>query len=312
MDNNAEIIEILKNSMVEGYTSYRLYIYPDIPDEMIGNMLKGLKLPLFYDDILALFDISIWGKCKRGLVFIKNGFYTSRTLDSAYYVNYKDIVKCEIDKDSLNIVLIGGEAINICYSEEQAKYLQTVLCSLASKSIIWNLPENEKKSGPVKDVKDLLSRRELNKCRFTIHSAATACGGVGLTPHIPLSDSVILIPIQVGMILRLGQIFDVEISKAAAQSIVFSALTSAVGRSISQLLVGWIPGIGNAVNLVTAASLTEAIGWNFVREYAQDKKFASRTKAYECVNYFQDIIGKLSDDSFKRFANDISFFPAKI
>jgi uncharacterized protein (DUF697 family) len=30
---------------------------------------------------------------------------------------------------------------------------------------------------------------------------------------------------------------------------------------LSQALVGWIPGVGNAINAATAAALTEAIGW---------------------------------------------------
>lgn len=33
------------------------------------------------------------------------------------------------------------------------------------------------------------------------------------------------------------------------------------GRGISQVLVGWIPGYGNAINATTAAAVTEAIGW---------------------------------------------------
>ena len=36
---------------------------------------------------------------------------------------------------------------------------------------------------------------------------------------------------------------------------------AAAGRGLSQCLLGWVPGLGNAVNAVTAAALTEAIGW---------------------------------------------------
>lgn len=314
MDNhNSNIIEVLKNSTVEGYTSYKLHIYPDITDEMISNAFKGLKLPLFYDEVLALFDMSILENCKSGLVFLESGFFTSRTLDSTYYVNYKDIEKCEIDKKSLNITLISGDTINICYSVDQAIYLQKVLCTLASRSRTWNLLENEKESGPIKDVKDLLSKKEINKCHMTIHSAAAACGSIGAAPHIPLSDSFIITPIQVGMLVSLSQIFGAKITRAAAQSILSSYISSTVGRSISQLMVGWIPGVGNVVNLVTAVSLTEFIGWSFAREYAENRKFNIRTNIFTGVKlkYFQDIISKLSDDNYKRFAKDISFFSSE-
>ncbi len=37
----------------------------------------------------------------------------------------------------------------------------------------------------------------------------------------------------------------------------------------SQVLVGWIPGIGNAVNASTAAALTEGIGWAMANEFSK-------------------------------------------
>ena len=35
----------------------------------------------------------------------------------------------------------------------------------------------------------------------------------------------------------------------------------------SQVLVGWIPGIGNAINATTAAGITEAMGWLLAKEF---------------------------------------------
>lgn len=35
----------------------------------------------------------------------------------------------------------------------------------------------------------------------------------------------------------------------------------------SQLLVGWIPGLGNMVNAGTALTLTEALGWKLAEEF---------------------------------------------
>lgn len=40
-----------------------------------------------------------------------------------------------------------------------------------------------------------------------------------------------------------------------------------VGRTASQVLVGWIPGIGNAINATTAAGITEAMGWLLAKEF---------------------------------------------
>ena len=103
-----------------------------------------------------------------------------------------------------------------------------------------------------------------------------ACGGVGTgLAQIPASDNAVIVPIQIGMIVGLGTVFDLNITEAGAKSIIASASATIAGRTITQFLVGWIPGIGNAINTATAAGLTEAIGWiavkNFYDRWIQDK-----------------------------------------
>lgn len=39
-----------------------------------------------------------------------------------------------------------------------------------------------------------------------------------------------------------------------------------IARVISQIVLGWVPGAGNAVNSATAAAITEAVGWILVSE----------------------------------------------
>jgi uncharacterized protein (DUF697 family) len=51
------------------------------------------------------------------------------------------------------------------------------------------------------------------------------------------------------------------ISKAAAAELILPFSAAALGRGLTQCLLGWLPGLGNAINAVTAAVLTEAIGW---------------------------------------------------
>ena len=47
-----------------------------------------------------------------------------------------------------------------------------------------------------------------------------------------------------------------------------SVTAATVGRAVSQVLVGWIPGLGNAINASTAAALTESVGWLLAKEFA--------------------------------------------
>lgn len=100
------------------------------------------------------------------------------------------------------------------------------------------------------------------KCHAIIHTASVSAAGVaaGLA-QVPVADHVLLIPIQITMIVGLGKVFNVEITESVAKGVALSMAGMFVGRAVSQVLVGWIPGLGNAVNSATAAGITEAMGW---------------------------------------------------
>lgn len=74
--------------------------------------------------------------------------------------------------------------------------------------------------------------------------------------QIPGSDSPILVGIQTAMIISLGKIFNRTITESLAGAFLADTLGTTIGRGVSQLLVGWIPGVGNAINATTAAGLT--------------------------------------------------------
>lgn len=95
-----------------------------------------------------------------------------------------------------------------------------------------------------------------------IHSSAAAAGGVGAgLAQAPGADTALLVPIQTAMILSLADEFGASITKAVAADLVLTFGASMAGRAFSQWALGWVPGLGNAVNAATAATLTEAIGW---------------------------------------------------
>lgn len=106
------------------------------------------------------------------------------------------------------------------------------------------------------------------KCHAIIHSASAAAAAVGASlAQIPGSDNAVITPIQLTMTISLGKVFGVTLSESAAKAAIGSVAASTVGRTISQLLVGWIPGWGNAINATTAASVTEALGWALANEF---------------------------------------------
>lgn len=103
---------------------------------------------------------------------------------------------------------------------------------------------------------------KLQKVHAVIHTAASTAATVGAgLAQIPGSDNAVITPIQLAMIQSIGSIYGVEMSKSAALSALSAASAGIAGRGISQYLVGWIPGYGNAINASTAFAITESIGW---------------------------------------------------
>jgi uncharacterized protein (DUF697 family) len=100
------------------------------------------------------------------------------------------------------------------------------------------------------------------KVHGIVHTAATAAAAVGAgLAQLPGSDAPVLAGIQTTMIVAIAHEHGAAITKAAAADLLLTFTATHVGRGISQWLVGWVPGWGNAINASTAAALTEAVGW---------------------------------------------------
>ena len=121
----------------------------------------------------------------------------------------------------------------------------------------------------------IMTNKEIGLCNGIIHSAsaATAVIGGGLA-QVPTSDNLIITPIQLTMAISLGRVFGIDLDQSAAKAAVTSAAAATVGRTASQVIVGWIPGMGNVINAITAATLTEAIGWIMAKEFEKQSTWA--------------------------------------
>lgn len=111
-----------------------------------------------------------------------------------------------------------------------------------------------------------MTESQKKKCHAIIHTASTAAAGVGAgLAQIPGSDNAVIVPIQITMVISLAKVFGKDLDETGAAAVLSTAASSVVGRGISQVLVGWIPGIGNAINASTAAGVTEATGWTVAK-----------------------------------------------
>jgi uncharacterized protein (DUF697 family) len=100
------------------------------------------------------------------------------------------------------------------------------------------------------------------KVHGVIHTASASAAAVGAgLAQLPMADAIHITAIQLSMISAIALVHGRSITEATATSLLGTFAATVGGRSISQWVVGWIPGIGNAVNATTAAGLTEAVGW---------------------------------------------------
>ena len=146
-----------------------------------------------------------------------------------------------------------------------------------------------------------LSKDQHMKCASIIHlaSGAAALVGSGMA-QVPISDVVLLVPIQIKMITAIGAVFDIEMTESAAKGLFASLSASCVGRAASQVLAGWIPVLGNLINATTAAGLTEAVGWLAVEHFAK-KSLGERVCEYFAADSELNEIFSENKEKWKRF-----------
>jgi uncharacterized protein (DUF697 family) len=117
-----------------------------------------------------------------------------------------------------------------------------------------------------------MTNNQKTKCHDIIYSAANdasvATTDKGSLALINFSDEAVITPIQLNMAISLAKVFDKKINKNSAINPIASAIASQIKKkTISQIIVGFIPDSKNIFNATTAFSLTETLGWKLVEEF---------------------------------------------
>lgn len=113
-----------------------------------------------------------------------------------------------------------------------------------------------------------MTSKQKKQCHAIIHTATASAAGIGAgLAQIPGSDSAILTSIQLTMTISLGKVFGKTLDESSAKAAIGSVAAATIGRTVSQVVIGWFPGIGNVVNATTAATITEALGWAIAKEF---------------------------------------------
>ncbi len=112
------------------------------------------------------------------------------------------------------------------------------------------------------------------RARGVILAAAATAGGVGLTP-IPFSDSVLLTPIQVGMVTSIAIIYGFSTDPGSLTTLIGGAITPMAAESVGVTLVGnifkFVPVagsiVGGMIEGTVASTITATIGFAFQRTF---------------------------------------------
>ena len=282
IDNNDG--EKLKNRLVNtikmGFI-FPDYCYPNIPEKVYSKIVKYYDPYININEVIAFIDTTRFKSGKNGLVFTTNGVYYIGFWGEPYYFNYIDIEYMYRTSDKKGNC--KGLKINF-KNDENLEIEEAVICE-GLRKVLYNLKDIVEEMNTLRSLKITgfvkkldLTPEQKNKCHTIIHSASASAGGVGTgLAQLPLADTPVITSIQVSMIVLLGDVFDINVTDSAAKAIITSAGAGIVGRGAVQVLLGWIPFLGNVINTATAAGLTEAIGWIAVKHFF-DLQQDSRSK----------------------------------
>lgn len=285
MDKREMMMQELKSQLGNVVTQGKEYFEDSISDKIKTKFIKYFDENINTNKIIACADTTLFGSFKNGIIFTLDGIYLLEFLEKPKYFNYiyMDSITLIADKKGrtgneakLIINSDNGESLEFGYGNYNKEKLKVLLESLINIALQFSDASDIKANGVVSKID--LTEEQKKKCNAIIHTASVAAGGVGAgLAQIPCSDNVIITPIQITMIISLGSVFRLSITEGIAQGIIRSAMASIVGRGIAQITVGWIPGVGNAINTATAAGVTEAIGWSAVSQFYKMER-EQRTK----------------------------------
>jgi uncharacterized protein (DUF697 family)/GTPase SAR1 family protein len=96
-----------------------------------------------------------------------------------------------------------------------------------------------------------------------VNAAAAAATAAGFTP-IPFADAAILVPIQISLMAKIANIYDIPMQRATVASLAATTVTTQAGRATATGLLKLVPGVGTlaggAITGGVAGTITYAVG----------------------------------------------------
>lgn len=108
------------------------------------------------------------------------------------------------------------------------------------------------------------------KARQANRAIGAAVGGAAAAAAVPIpfSSAAILVPLQLGMMARIAQLYGIPFDRAALLAVASTSIATTAGRSAATGLLQLIPGAGTiaggAINASVASGFTLAIGQSWL------------------------------------------------
>ncbi len=112
-----------------------------------------------------------------------------------------------------------------------------------------------------------LKEKQANQAIIAATSIAAVAGG---SNPVPMSDSLVLVPIQMATALRLSHIYGFTSMGTTTTALLKTQIVSIIGRQMAASLTKLIPVVGQFINASVAAAITAGLGYalNQVYKYA--------------------------------------------
>lgn len=142
----------------------------------------------------------------------------------------------------------------------------------------------------VPDILSLMIERETRsreeKAKKIVNYYAMAAAGVAVQP-VPVLDSFFIAPIQIAMIIQMGRLHKIAITKSVAGGLVSSIGLSFLGNHIFLNLVSFFPVIKQALGPAIAYSLTYTIGLIINELFAEGNLNPSKEELQQLVHKYK-------------------------
>lgn len=138
--------------------------------------------------------------------------------------------------------------------------------------------------------------RKARAAEKAVNAASGAATAAGFTP-IPFADAAVLVPIQIGMMAKIANIYDIPMQRATVASLAATTVTTQAGRAAATGLLKLVPGVGTlaggAITGGVAGTVTYAVGtaWHRVCIGMAEGKY-------------QTVTGTLDSEAVQRVFNE--------